>query len=258
MAWGRGFDQLDRQSAAPFLVGDNALGQGTGLGRRLDAQLVTQKATASLVVAQGRSALTAACQSQHQLAVGDLAQVVDLQLPPGIGHRFAVDVPLYRAYSQAIQRLQHHAAQIGPSRLGPLLEGFAAGQVEVGQEVAVIEGDSLGQLKRGGLRILQQSGKAQDIYFNDRRRVELYCVAVGQHQGDVVAVMRVDLRESLAQDVEVLPQILLGGGLRPIGPEQRHQAFAAVASRLAGQVAAEGQGWTKANTIERFAIQCDS
>jgi len=142
--------------------------------------------------------LPAARQSQHQLAVGALAQVVDLQLSPGVGHRFAIGALLYRAHGQAIQRLQHHATQIGPSRLGPLLEGFAVGQVEVDQEVAAIEGDSFGQLERGGLRILQQSGKAQNIYLNGRRRVELQRVAVGQHEGDEATVMGVDLRESLA------------------------------------------------------------
>ncbi len=190
---------------------------------------------------QGFRALAAQGQDFHQLPVGAFPQIIDLQLPLGIGAPLLVGLLLHMHGGQCVQGIQRLAAQRLAFEGGPLFEGVAVFQVEIGQEIAAVELRSFCQgslaLRAGqqsrvlvSQRVRKMGGKTVDIHLVAGCRINLHPAPVGEQERHAFAAIhripRLHLRDSLAQVVNDLAQVGAGRLFGHIRPQEGHQGAA--------------------------------
>ena len=135
-----GGSEVIRRQLAPVA---DAVVQGRRLFGRLDAQLSLQDLAAGLVLGQGRAALAACGQQEHQLPVRFLPPRLQGQQAGGIvdaGRR--PGLPLSGIVGdQRVQGLQGQLAQPRPLGQDPLFKGRRLAHIEPLQKVAPVELD---------------------------------------------------------------------------------------------------------------------
>jgi hypothetical protein len=107
---------------------------------------------------------------------------------------------------QATEGIEREAAELSAARGGPLLKGLAVGQVEVGEEIAAVEGGSARQ--RGGISAAgQQLEKRHQVKLVGSIRMDSQGVALAQQKGHGSALAAVHGGDELAQLVDDLAQV---------------------------------------------------
>ena len=226
------------------------------LFRRLDVQLLLERAAAGLVLGQGGGALPIQGQEAHQGAVGLLLPGSPLDEPPGTGERAPDLAPFLALCGQALKRGQALAFELFPHLKGPMLKGGAVAEGEPGHKALAVQFQGLLQEGQAALRWrvfarvgrCPQVSKAMDVQPNVGIWVQ--CRGLPVDGQPPLAQGSVDHREDAAQ---------LGSGAALIEsrPEQRRQRVAAVTAPCDCQVGEKGERFA-AGEMHRLAVQLES
>ena len=224
-----------RRRARPLdRAGAEARGERGRLGVGLGAELLGQHAAAALVLRQRRLALAAGGEEQHELPVGVLAPGVERQQPGGVVDPGGVVAPLGGVDGQLVEGVQRELAQALALGGEPLVEGGGAVDGEARQQLTAVE------LRRGAepLQRRRRAGRRPGVRPAQRglERLDVEPAGGGAVEGDRLAGDQQVAAGGAAQVGQDGAQVLAGGGVGQVAPQQRRERLAGVRPAGEGEV----------------------